>query len=602
MHRPVCMPSTSQVLRNDAFTMGIGGVWNGRKFSPSSPRNPVVVTVLDGNNNAGTNQQSSVGSEGFINNYMAPNVPHTVRARETYDCTTCHLSKNKDNNAWLAQVLGQGTNGYNFVGDYEWIGVPGSIRGVRVSYGYEPQPVIGSNMQRIMDPDKYNEFLKAGRRLDKVRYSTPGAAGKDFASAQTSGSNTPNCVIAKGEFLFVADGPGGFKVNDISAVDAKKNAQKVLLTPFAFGDSLHLATKNATWVDMPAPGPMDFGRPQSTVNMEEKRWDGFRYAYVTDSTEGLIVVDCNTFFDRDVSNNSLRRSVTFNPGGALNGARFVKVAGNYAYVALGHNGLQVVDISDPTHPKLAGRIGSPDLVDTRSVQIQFRYAFVADGTGGMKVLDTSDLANPRIVPGASVAIPEARSLFVMKSYAYVAAGKNGVAIVDIEKPETPGQAQFFSANGQINDCNMVTVAATYASYFAYIADGVNGMRIVRLVEADQTPNHLGWSPPPTPMLIATYATGGKPCLSIWEGMRRDHVADESGHQIAMSGRLGSHVLDAADVHKLLYDSHGQLIVVSDSHPRRNRADWGNLPVPPAAWTPDPAPVTTKPVGPPQAMR
>ena len=57
-----------------------------------------------------------------------------------------------------------------------------------------------------------------------------------------------------------------------------------------------------------------------------------------------------------------------------------------------------------------------------------------------------------------------------------------------------------------------------------------------------------------------------------------------------------------DILSLLYDSHGQLIVVSDSHPRRNRADWGNLPVPPAAWTPDPAPVTTKPVGPPQAMR
>jgi hypothetical protein len=29
------------------------------------------------------------------------------------------LSKTKDNNAWLAQVVGQGTNGYNFIGNYE---------------------------------------------------------------------------------------------------------------------------------------------------------------------------------------------------------------------------------------------------------------------------------------------------------------------------------------------------------------------------------------------------------------------------------------------------------------------------------------------------
>jgi len=577
-----------QVLRNDAFTLGISGVWNGRKFSPSSPRNPVVVTVLDGNNNDGTHEQSSVGSEGWINNYMAPNVPHTVRARETYDCTTCHLSKTKDNNAWMAQVVGQGTNGYNFVGTNEWIGVPGSVRAVRVSYGYEPQPVIGSNMQRIMDPGKFEEFVKSGRRLDKVHYSSIGTAGKNYGSSQVAPAHSPNCVIAKGEFLFVADGPAGFKVYDIANVDAKKAAQKVLLTPFAFGDDLRLKTRNATWVDQPAPGPMDFGRPQSTVNMEGPRWDGFQYAYITDSVEGLIIVDCNTFFDRNPQNNFLRRSVTFNPNGALTGALSVKVAGSYAYISLGHNGLQVVDINDPLHPKLAGRIGNPDLVDTRSCSIQFRYAFVADGTGGMKVLDCSDLANPHVVPGSTVAIPEARQVYVMKTYAYVAAGKNGIAIVDVERPETPGAPQFFSANGQMNDVNQVTVAATYASYFAYVADGVNGMRVVRLVEADQTPNHLGWSPPPTPMLIGTYNCG-QPVRCIWEGMRRDHVADESGHQIAMSARLGSHVLNADDVHKLLYDSHGQLIVVSDSRPRRARSDWGNLTAPPQAWTPDPPP-------------
>jgi hypothetical protein len=548
----------------------------------------VVVTVMDGNNNAGTHEQSSVGSEGWINNYMAPNVPHTVRARETYDCTTCHLSKAKDNNAWMAQVVGQGTNGYNYIGDYEWIGTPGSVQAVRVSYGYEPQPVIGSNMQRIIDPGKFDEFVKAGRRLDKVHYSTPGAAGMNYGSAQTAPADHPNCVVARGEFLFVADGRAGFKVYDIANVDAKKAAQKVLLTPFAFGDSLQLRTKNATWVDFPASGPMDFGRPQSTVNMEGKKWEGFQYGYITDSVEGLIVVDCNTFFDRNPQNNFLRRSATFNPNGALTGAVSVKVAGSYAYVSLGRNGLQVVDVSDPIHPKLAGRIGNPDLVDTRSCYVQFRYGFVADGTGGMKVLDCSDLANPRVVPGAAVAIPEARSLYIMKTYAYVAAGKSGMAIVDVEHPETPGAPQYFSANGQMNDVNAVTVAATYASYFAYIADGVNGLRVVRLVEADQTPNHLGWSPPPTPMLIATYKSK-TPALSVWEGMRRDHVADESGHQIAMSARLGSHVLNADDVHKLLYDSHGQLIVVSDSRPRRERADWGNLPVPPQAWTPDPPP-------------
>ena len=151
----------------------------------------MVVTVLDGNNNAGDESAVVGGVRGLASTTTwLPTCRTPCRLREPYDCTTCHLSKNKDNNTWLAQVLDQGTNGYNFVGDYEWIGVPGSIRAVRVSYGYEPQPVIGSNMQRIMDPDKFNEFLKAGRRLDKSSgYSTPeDYAGKDY-------SPRPKCLV-----------------------------------------------------------------------------------------------------------------------------------------------------------------------------------------------------------------------------------------------------------------------------------------------------------------------------------------------------------------------------------------------------------------------
>ncbi|MHB2016192.1 MAG: hypothetical protein ACYCW6_04520 [Candidatus Xenobia bacterium] len=577
-----------QVLRSDGFTLGINGVWSGHKFSPISPRNPVVVTVFDGNNNDGTHQQSSVGSEGWSSYHVAPNVPHTVRARETLDCTSCHLSAQKDNNAWLAQVFGIGTNGYDYVGDYMWTGFPGSARGVRVSYGYEPQPIIGSNMQRIMDPKKYNEFVKKGRRLDKVFYASPGSAGKAFPPAQVLTLNHPNCVENRGEFLFVADGPGGVKVCDIANVDAKKAAQKVLIDPFMFGNKVRMATHNATWLDMSVSGPMDFGRPQLAINQEPERWSGLRYAYITDSVEGLIVMDVNTFFDRNVQNNYIGRAATFNPNGALTGAVHVRVAGSYAYVSCGKNGLAVVDISDPLHPQLTARIGAP-LVDARCCQIQFRYAFVADGPGGLKVLDTSDLAHPKVV--TTVAMPDARFVYLMKSYAYVAAGANGIGIIDIEKPETPGAPKYFSANGQINDCNMIVTAATYASYFAYVADGKNGMRVIRLTEADQTPGHLGWSPEPVPELIATYMPENhQPALCVAEPNRRDRVTDESGHQLAMSSRLGSHVLLADDMKKLLYDSHGRLIVVNDQRPRRSRNNWGNLTPPPAAWTPDPDPL------------
>ena len=45
-----------------------------------------------------------------------------------------------------------------------------------------------------------------------------------------------------------------------------------------------------------------------------------------------------------------------------------------------------------------------------------------------------------------------------------------------------------------------------ASAFAYLADGANGMRIVQIFAPNDNPNYLGFSPNPTPKLIANYRT------------------------------------------------------------------------------------------------
>ena len=76
MHGALCVT----VVVKAAFTLGINGIYSGRKFNPISPRNPVVVTVLDGNNNAATHQQSSVGSEGWS---TAPSATTRLKARKT---------------------------------------------------------------------------------------------------------------------------------------------------------------------------------------------------------------------------------------------------------------------------------------------------------------------------------------------------------------------------------------------------------------------------------------------------------------------------------------------------------------------------------------
>jgi len=67
----------------------------------------------------------------------------------------------------------------------------------------------------------------------------------------------------------------------------------------------------------------------------------YRYPYVTDLYEGLIVVNVETLSDGDPDNNLLYRGVTFNPSGTLNGATHITIAGHYSYISC-ERGLVVV--------------------------------------------------------------------------------------------------------------------------------------------------------------------------------------------------------------------------------------------------------------------
>jgi hypothetical protein len=156
----------------------------------------------------------------------------------------------------------------------------------------------------------------------------------------------------------------------------------------------------------------------------------YGFLYVADKYEGLVIVgDPNlkgkspgvgTLLDGNPANNFLKRAATFNPEGALNGARRITIAGVYAYI-LCDRGLVVVDLDHPLQPRIVAEIGAPFLLQPQGLAIQFRYAFVVDRQG-LKVLDVTNLSQPKLVPGALVPLEDARNLYVARTYAYVAAG------------------------------------------------------------------------------------------------------------------------------------------------------------------------------------
>jgi hypothetical protein len=59
------------------------------------------------------------------------------------------VSKKNDNNAWLAQVLLQGTNFVNFMGRYVYVAANDSLEAVVATERDEPQAVIEARFTKL---------------------------------------------------------------------------------------------------------------------------------------------------------------------------------------------------------------------------------------------------------------------------------------------------------------------------------------------------------------------------------------------------------------------------------------------------------------------
>jgi len=543
-----------QVLRDDVFMLGIDGTVTGNRIAPVRSSSAVVVSSEDINRQKVYFQQQTISAEGYAGQAFNTHVPHTVRGRETKTCTDCHVSAAGDNNAALAQLVLQGTNFVNFMGRFVYVATgKGGIDAVAVTEREEPQAVIGSDLHKMAYPDEYAAHERNGRELK---------------SAVHHGSSEALSVQQRGEYVYIADGSGGFRVFDIAQVNQKGFSEKIVTAPVSpIGQDTNVKTRFATAVAAPTTLGVDPVRTHAAENQEQPIAAVYAYIYITDRDEGLVVSTAAPLLDGNPRNNFLKRAAAFNPGGLLNGAVNLTLAGNYAYIVCA-KGLVVVDLTNPVQPKVAGQIDAPAIRDPKAVAVQFRYAFVTDAEG-LKIVDVTNPARPRLVQNSTVRIDSANGLYVARTYAYVASGSKGLTIVDIEKPEQPRIDQTFDAGGAMNDARDVKVAMTNASVFAYVADGRNGLRVVQLVSGNRTAGSLGFSPRPAPELVATYRTK-EPAVAISKGLDRDRAVDESGNQVAVFGRRGSRPFNLDEI-KRLFLRGDQLWTVSNAAPARPAA-------------------------------
>jgi hypothetical protein len=547
-----------QVLRDDIYMLGVDGTVTGHRIAPARSSCAILVSSQNANRDWLYYTQQTISSPGFSGQAFSTFVPHTVRAKETKQCSDCHVSAANDNNAWMAQLLLQGTNFMNFMGRYVYVATgKKGFEAVAVAEHDEPEAIYGSDLQRVAYPANYKKFVDRRREL---------------STAANHEGNVLD-IQARGEYAYAATGTGGLRVYDIANIDNKDFSQRVITAPVSpIGQRLFVPSKNAVAVASPTTLGVDPLRQQLPENEEQPIHLLYGFLYVADREEGLVVIGnpnlkssspgVGTLLDGNPTNNFLKRALAFNPNGILTGAHRITIAGTYAYI-LTDKSLVVVDLDNPLAPRVAATIGAPDLDNPRGIAVQFRYAFVVDRYG-LKTLDVTDLAHPKMTEKGRAALDDARNIYVARTYAYVAAGKNGIGIFDVENPEAPRLDQVFNANQQMHEVNDIKIGMVAGSVFAFVADGYNGLRVLQIISPWDDPAHFsGFSPRPTPKLIATAPTRG-PALAISKGIDRDRAVDESGNQLAVFGRRGARPLNRAEMQRLYqHSANGAFYSVTD---------------------------------------
>lgn len=540
-----------QVVRDQIFQIGRHGPAKDGRIVPIRSSSALVLSSKDINRQIIYTQQPPVSAAGFSSQAFAPHFPHTVRKTETKQCADCHVSSKDDNNAIMAQLLLHGTNFVNFLGYHAYVATADDgFEAIQVTEWDEPQAVIGSYLHKYAYPQWFGEHEERGKRLETSRHHSVGVGiPNPFAS-----NKAIRKIQLRGEYVYTAGGSDGFRVYDAANVSNKGFSERIVTAPFSpLGHDTHVSSENATSFALPTNQPVAPHFKQLPENLEQPMHAIYNYAFITDSEEGLILVNVNTLQDGDRENNFLERALTWNPEGVLSGANYIELAGANAYIGT-NDKLVIVDLDDPMKPRVRASL---PFKAVSQIAIQFRYAFVTDADG-FHVVDVTKIDAP--VKVANIPMPDARGVYVARTYAYVSGGSEGLYIIDVTTPSKPTTYMRYDAGGTINDLYDVKTASTNASFFAYLADGKNGLKVLQLTDPERVPTYYGFSPKVKPKLIAWRETGG-PAVYVSKPLDRDRAVDETGHQIAVLGRIGSRPLNKEEQEKMYLNKNGEVYTV-----------------------------------------
>ncbi len=170
----------------------------------------------------------------------------------------------------------------------------------------------------------------------------------------------------------------------------------------------------------------------------------------------------------------------------------LRVVGNKAYLALGANGLQIVDVSSAAQPTLRGKFTTVSSVADVVVDRQWAYVANDDATtGGLYIVDLGDPQQPQL--RGSIATLPTRAIAVSGTLAFVAGSRVNfsdpsqnayeLVVVDVSNPQAPVRRSTYTQAGPITDLEVIGNLV-----YATVSNDATNTRALRIFDVSNPAN------------------------------------------------------------------------------------------------------------------
>ena len=192
-------------------------------------------------------------------------------------------------------------------------------------------------------------------------------------------------------------------------------------------------------------------------------------AYIARSSMGVEIVDVSDL------GNPQRIAILDTPGSAQD----ISVSRNFAYLADGEGGFQVLGIDPPRLPQLIASL--PDSSDGFSKRIEMSgdLVIMADGFGGVRVVDVFNPAVPREISRFNTS-SFVQDLYIEDNLVFLVDSGQGVKVIDISDLTNPTEIASYETAG-------TAFGLTKVGNHIFVADDTNGIVVLVLEKISSSP-------------------------------------------------------------------------------------------------------------------